>query len=299
VKKLWQTKVDLDAAVEAYTVAPIPTRRAAAPLTKCTAVWPTPSGLVSIGVLPRRVRPHSQGPERARVDQDHARTGRHHTAVEQALTAKLGETGAKVHAGRSRKRPGPGQPPPVPQGSPSAARRRRGAAAAAWAEFGAKWTSARSPATRTPGRDADDGRTLGRVARRGRCSRGAARCASPSTRPTPPRSLRRRLRRHAPASAREGRQSSSASPACSATPCASNRAPPLGSRRALIPVSRGPHLGTFCGSPCTPRPSSASQALRLVHHGLQHHAAEEEPRRRRAHARRAPRYSRAGSTRSS
>ena len=103
MKKLWQTKTDLDAAVEAYTVGADPELDARLLRFEVYGSLAHASGLVSIGVLTKaeyaRIRKVLGGLKRLKISRSQEDI---HTAVEQALTAALGETGAKVHAGRSR-----------------------------------------------------------------------------------------------------------------------------------------------------------------------------------------------------
>jgi len=103
VKKLWQTKTDLDAAVEAYTVGADPELDARLLRFEIYGSLAHACGLVSIGVLTKleyaRIRKALSGLKTIKITRAQEDI---HTAVEQALTAKLGETGAKVHAGRSR-----------------------------------------------------------------------------------------------------------------------------------------------------------------------------------------------------
>ncbi|MDE2491575.1 MAG: argininosuccinate lyase [Elusimicrobia bacterium] len=107
MKKLWQTTAPLDAAVEAYTVGEDPALDAR--LLRCEVLGSLAHacGLARIGVLTpgqledlRRelvaLLSSAAGFTISREQEDV------HTAVEQALTRALGETGARIHAGRSR-----------------------------------------------------------------------------------------------------------------------------------------------------------------------------------------------------
>ena len=140
MKKLWQTKTDLDSAVEAYTVGADPELDARLLPYEVYGSLAHASGLVSIGVLTKseyaRIRKVLSGLKTIKITRAQEDI---HTAVEQALTAKLGETGAKVHAGRSRN-------DQVQVNLRLYLKDRllqlddaAGDAAAAWAEFGAKW----------------------------------------------------------------------------------------------------------------------------------------------------------------
>ena len=103
MKKLWQTTVDLDAAVEEYTVGRDPELDARLLRHEIHGSLAHAAGLVSIGVLTKaelaRIKKVLRGLESIKISRAQEDI---HTAVEQALTAALGETGAKVHAGRSR-----------------------------------------------------------------------------------------------------------------------------------------------------------------------------------------------------
>ena len=105
--KLWQTQESLDSAVEAYTVGDDPQRDQALLPYEVYGSLAHATGLADLGLISarelkavRRVlrgiieRPESFKISRAQEDV--------HTAVEQLLTQALGETGAKIHAGRSR-----------------------------------------------------------------------------------------------------------------------------------------------------------------------------------------------------
>jgi len=103
MRKLWQTSVDLDSAVEAYTVGADPELDVRLLRYEVLGSLAHAAGLVSIGVLTKaeysRIRKVLAGLKSIKITREQEDI---HTAVEQALTAKLGETGAKVHAGRSR-----------------------------------------------------------------------------------------------------------------------------------------------------------------------------------------------------
>ncbi|MBI3548866.1 MAG: argininosuccinate lyase [Elusimicrobia bacterium] len=107
MKKLWQTDQSLDAAVEAYTVGRDPELDARLLPYEVYGSLAHAAGLVKIGVLKKteyaRIR-EELGRLLANVDAFTIAREQEdiHTAVEQALTAKLGDVGAKVHAGRSR-----------------------------------------------------------------------------------------------------------------------------------------------------------------------------------------------------
>ncbi len=107
MKKLWQTKTDLDAAVEAYTVGADPDLDSRLLRYEVYGSLGHAAGLKSIGVLTAK----EFAAVRAELTKLHERPGAFavtreqediHTAVEQRLTARLGSIGAKVHAGRSR-----------------------------------------------------------------------------------------------------------------------------------------------------------------------------------------------------
>lgn len=140
MKKLWQTKVDLDSAVEAYTVGADPELDARLLQYEVYGSLAHASGLVSIGVLTKaeyaRIRKVLSGLKTIKITCEQEDI---HTAVEQALTAKLGETGAKVHAGRSRNDQVQVNLRLYLKDRLLQLDAAAGAAAAAWAEFGAKW----------------------------------------------------------------------------------------------------------------------------------------------------------------
>lgn len=140
MKKLWQTKVDLDAAVELYTVGADPELDERLLPFEVYGSLAHARGLVSIGVLTkreyeriRRVLGRLKTIRIAREQEDI------HTAVEQALTAALGEIGAKVHAGRSRNDQVQVDLRLYLKDRLLALDAAAGAAAAAWAGFGRKW----------------------------------------------------------------------------------------------------------------------------------------------------------------
>lgn len=140
MKKLWQTKVDLDAAVEAYTVGADPELDARLLPYEVYGSLAHASGLVSIGVLTKteyaRIRKVLSGLKKIKITREQEDI---HTAVEQALTTKLGETGAKVHAGRSRNDQVQVNLRLYLKDRLLALDEQAGAAAAAWAAFGSKW----------------------------------------------------------------------------------------------------------------------------------------------------------------
>ena len=139
MKKLWQTKTDLDAAVEAYTVGADPELDARLLRFEVYGSLAHASGLVSIGVLTKaeyaRIRKVLGGLKRLKISRSQEDI---HTAVEQALTAALGETGAKVHAGRSRNDQVQVNLRLYLKDRLLALDAAAGAAAAAWAAFGAR-----------------------------------------------------------------------------------------------------------------------------------------------------------------
>jgi argininosuccinate lyase len=107
MKKLWQTSAPLDAAVEAYTVGDDPALDARLLTYEVYGSIAHAEGLTAAGVLTkkelaslraelRKMHGRAEGFAVARAQEDV------HTAVEQALTATLGELGGKIHAGRSR-----------------------------------------------------------------------------------------------------------------------------------------------------------------------------------------------------
>jgi len=143
MKKLWQTKTDLDAAVEAYTVGDDPELDARLLRYEVYGSLGHAAGLAAIGVLTRK----EYASLRAELTALHARAGSFrvtraqedvHTAVEQRLTARLGEIGAKVHAGRSRNDQVQTNLRLFLKDRLLALHARAGGAAAAWAAFGAR-----------------------------------------------------------------------------------------------------------------------------------------------------------------
>ena len=107
MKKLWQTKTDLDAFVESYTVGNDPELDSRLLRYEVYGSIAHAAGLKRIGVLTGK----EYAAVRAELTKLHDRPGKFavtreqediHTAVEQRLTNALGETGAKIHAGRSR-----------------------------------------------------------------------------------------------------------------------------------------------------------------------------------------------------
>lgn len=140
MKKLWQTKTDLDGAVEAYTVGADPELDARLLPYEVYGSLAHASGLVSIGVLTKaeyaRIRKVLGGLKTIKITREQEDI---HTAVEQTLTARLGETGAKVHAGRSRNDQVQVNLRLYLKDRLLELDAAAGAAAAAWAEFGNKW----------------------------------------------------------------------------------------------------------------------------------------------------------------
>ena len=140
MKKLWQTKTDLDAAVEAYTVGADPELDARLLPYEVYGSLAHAAGLVSIGVLTKaeyaRIRKALGGLKTIKITREQEDI---HTAVEQALTAKLGETGAKVHAGRSRNDQVQVNLRLYLKDRLLKLDAAAGAAASAWAAFGSKW----------------------------------------------------------------------------------------------------------------------------------------------------------------
>ncbi|MDE2144186.1 MAG: argininosuccinate lyase [Elusimicrobia bacterium] len=107
MKKLWQTKTDLDATVEAYTVGNDPELDSRLLRYEVYGSLAHAAGLWKIGVLTKK----EHAALRAELTKLHDRPGAFtvtkeqediHTAVEQRLTKSLGDAGAKIHAGRSR-----------------------------------------------------------------------------------------------------------------------------------------------------------------------------------------------------
>lgn len=144
MRKLWQTKTDLDSAVEAYTVGSDPELDARLLRFEIYGSLAHAAGLVKIGVLTKA--------EHARIRKALARLHRDpsrfriaraqediHTAIEQALTAELGDLGAKVHAGRSRNDQVQTDLRLFLKDRLLTLDAQAGAAASSWAAFGAKW----------------------------------------------------------------------------------------------------------------------------------------------------------------
>jgi argininosuccinate lyase len=107
MKKLWQTRTDLDSLVEAYTVGSDPELDARLLRYEVYGSLAHAAGLKKIGVLSSK----EYSALRAELTKLHDRPGSFrvtreqediHTAVEQRLTKALGDAGAKIHAGRSR-----------------------------------------------------------------------------------------------------------------------------------------------------------------------------------------------------
>jgi argininosuccinate lyase len=143
MKKLWQTKTDLDAFVEAYTVGNDPELDSRLLRYEIYGSIAHAAGLRKIGVL----TPREYAALRAELAKLHDRPGRFavareqediHTAVEQRLTNALGETGAKIHAGRSRNDQVQVDLRLFLKDRLLALHARAGEAAAAWQEFGEK-----------------------------------------------------------------------------------------------------------------------------------------------------------------
>lgn len=150
MKKLWQTKTDLDSAVEAYTVGEDPALDSRLLRYEIYGSLAHAAGLTSIGVLTKK----EFAALRAELTKLHDRPGRFavtreqediHTAVEQHLTKKLGEIGAKVHAGRSRNDQVQVNLRLFIKHRLLALHARAGEAAAAWAAFGARHQDAVIP----------------------------------------------------------------------------------------------------------------------------------------------------------
>jgi argininosuccinate lyase len=107
VKKLWETRSSLDAAVEAYTVGEDPVLDARLLRYEVYGSIAHAAGLRKIGILaPREFASIRRELSRLLAQGSAFKVLREqediHAAVEQALTARLGAVGAKVHAGRSR-----------------------------------------------------------------------------------------------------------------------------------------------------------------------------------------------------
>jgi len=143
LKKLWQTKTDLDATVEAYTVGNDPELDTRLLRYEVYGSLAHAAGLTKIGVLTKKEyadvrtaltklhdRPKAFAVTREQEDI--------HTAVEQHLTNKLGDVGAKIHAGRSRNDQVQVDLRLFIKDRLLALHARAGDAAAAWADFGAR-----------------------------------------------------------------------------------------------------------------------------------------------------------------
>lgn len=105
-RKLWETGQTLDPLVERYTVGDDPIHDRRLLPYEVYGSLAHAAGLVRIGVLTKSEFAAVQGELKALLSDAAFRIEREqedvHTAVEQRLTARLGETGSKVHAGRSR-----------------------------------------------------------------------------------------------------------------------------------------------------------------------------------------------------
>ncbi|UPT73647.1 MAG: argininosuccinate lyase [Elusimicrobiota bacterium] len=141
MKKLWQTAVDLDAAVEEYTVGRDPELDARLLRFEAYGTLAHAAGLVSIGILTKtelsRIRKALASLLKKPFKISRAQEDIH-TSVEQALTAAIGETGAKVHAGRSRNDQVQVNLRLYLKHTLLTLDAQAGAAAEAWAAFGAK-----------------------------------------------------------------------------------------------------------------------------------------------------------------
>ncbi len=212
MKKLWQTATDLDSVVEAYTVGDDPALDSRLLRYEVYGSLAHAAGLAEIGVLTRK----EHAALRAELTKLHDRPGSFavtraqediHTAVEQRLTAAVGDIGAKIHAGRSRN-----DQVQVDLRlflkdrllalHAEGRRRGRGLGGVRKAPPGDDASGLLPP----PARDADDGRPLGRVARRSPLGRSARPALRLRRGRRVPAGQRRRLRRHAPAPARLRRQ---------------------------------------------------------------------------------------------
>ncbi|NNN04312.1 MAG: argininosuccinate lyase, partial [Elusimicrobia bacterium] len=143
MKKLWQTRADLDAAVEAYTVGNDPALDSRLLRYEVYGSLAHAAGLTAIGVLTSK----EYAALRKELTRLHDKPGAFavtraqediHTAVEQHLTRRLGEIGAKVHAGRSRNDQVQVNLRLYIKDRLLALHARAGEAAAAWAAFGAR-----------------------------------------------------------------------------------------------------------------------------------------------------------------
>ena len=143
MKKLWQTKTDLDSFVESYTVGNDPELDSRLLRYEVYGSLAHAAGLKKIGVLNAR----EFAALRLELTKLHDRPGKFavtreqediHTAVEQRLTSALGETGAKIHAGRSRNDQVQVDLRLFLKDRLLALHERAGEAAQAWQEFGSK-----------------------------------------------------------------------------------------------------------------------------------------------------------------
>ncbi|MFI5345717.1 MAG: argininosuccinate lyase [Elusimicrobiota bacterium] len=143
MKKLWQTKTDLDATVEAYTVGNDPELDSRLLRYEVYGSLAHAAGLAKIGVLTKK----ELSALRAELTKLHERPGAFavtreqedvHTAVEQRLTKTLGDVGAKIHAGRSRNDQVQVNLRLFLKDRLLALHAQAGAAADAWAAFGAR-----------------------------------------------------------------------------------------------------------------------------------------------------------------
>jgi argininosuccinate lyase len=150
MKKLWQTKSDLDSFVESYTVGNDPELDSRLLRYEVYGSLAHAAGLKKIGVLTAR----EYAALRAELAKLHDRPGRFavtreqediHTAVEQRLTSALGEIGAKIHAGRSRNDQVQVDLRLFLKDRLLSLHARAGEAAAAWRRFGASGDGVRMP----------------------------------------------------------------------------------------------------------------------------------------------------------
>ena len=150
MKKLWQTQTNLDSVVEAYTVGNDPELDSRLLRYEVYGSLAHAAGLKKIGVL----SPREFAALRAELTKLHDRPGKFavtreqediHTAVEQKLPKALGETGAKIHAGRSRNDQVQVDLRLFLKDRLLALHARAGEAAAAWQEFGERSQGVRMP----------------------------------------------------------------------------------------------------------------------------------------------------------
>jgi len=150
MKKLWQTSAELDSLVEAYTVGDDPALDSRLLRYEVYGSIAHAAGLKKIGLLSAR----EFAALRAELTKLHDRSGRFavareqedvHTAVEQALTAALGDAGAKIHAGRSRNDQVQVDLRLFLKDRLLALHEKAGNASAAWQEFGEKHGGVRIP----------------------------------------------------------------------------------------------------------------------------------------------------------